>query len=546
MKNQEPFYLTEKFSSLPKEKETVEREEAIKHNKINRFSIRLKLLAVFGLLFTFSMFLICLATLKISQKALKEKVEIQLTEKAKDTSEIINGRIAAMFQFFNGVVRMPELSDPNFPYEQKFKILKREVSFNKEINDMDLIDMQGNLFLLDGKIISFAKEEWFKAASKGKNFLTEPVTSKHDRKLSIIFSTPIYDSHHQVVGVLVSNVLAEWLNALISDIVVGETGGCSIQGLTGTTIAFKDFELVKNQFNAIEAAKTDQKYQSFSLFLKEAIDSPEIKTGFYKIDKEKYIASFAKVQSTGWNVMVSAPIHEFMASITKAKRYMAINGICILLLTLLVVYYIAVKVVQPINKTVFALKDIAEGEGDLTVRLPLKGHDEITELSNYFNQTIEKIGDLIRSVSNNAESMKTVGVELSSDMTETASTINQINSNIDEVKQQALTQAASVTEMVATIEQIICTIRQLNGSIEVQASSVSSSSSAIEEMVSNIAAITQTLEDTNDVVVDLANATEEGKSSIETSNQVTKQISMESGGLLDATNVIKAKQTCWR
>lgn len=130
-------------------------------------------------------------------------------------------------------------------------------------------------------------------------------------------------------------------------------------------------------------------------------------------------------------------------------------------------------------------------------------------------------------------------------MTETASAVHQISANIDGVKQQALSQAASVTETAATVEEIIRTIKQLNGSIENQAASVAESSSAIEQMVGNIASITQTLGKTDDVIKTLASATADGKETIVNSNSVTQRIAEESGGLLEASNVIQhiASQT---
>ena len=108
-----------------------------------------------------------------------------------------------------------------------------------------------------------------------------------------------------------------------------------------------------------------------------------------------------------------------------------------------------------------------------------------------------------------------------------------------------MTQATSVTETAATIEEIIRTIKQLNSSIENQAASVAESSSAIEQMVGNIASITQTLGKTDDVIKTLASATADGKETIVNSNSVTQKIAEESGGLLEASNVIQhiASQT---
>ena len=251
------------------------------------------------------------------------------------------------------------------------------------------------------------------------------------------------------------------------------------------------------------------------------------------------------MKTKNWKVIISAPVNELTGSLRPLKITIRIIGVTILIISIILTAIIALTIVKPITSTVQALKNIADGDGDLRVRLPIKRNDEITDLSKYFNKTIEKIGNSIKTVGSESQEMEHIGNELASNMTETASAIHQISTNIEGVKQQALTQAASVTETSATIEQIIKTIAQLNGMIESQAASVAESSSAIEQMVGNISSITQTLARTDDAIKNLAGATAEGKETLSLSNTVTQKISEESGGLLEASSVIQhiASQT---
>ena len=251
------------------------------------------------------------------------------------------------------------------------------------------------------------------------------------------------------------------------------------------------------------------------------------------------------MRSTGWKVIIKAPVEEFMGTIKTLRLSMFVSGFIILIFALGIIYMVAFNIVKPIQKTVEALQRIAQGDGDLTVRLPLRGNDEMSDLSLYFNQTIEKIGVSVKNVEYNAQIMEEIGSNLASDMTETAASVHEISSNIDSVKQQTLTQAASVTETASTIEEIIRTIKQLNSSIESQAASVAMSSSSIEEMVANIASITTTLEKTDDTIKELSTATKDGKTTLEESGTVTQKIAEESGSLMEASSVIQhiASQT---
>ena len=509
-----------------------------------RFSMRNKLLIIFGLLIAAAAITEGLLAVRTARKAVTEKIETHLIDKAADTAEIIDGRITAFFQFLEGIARMPVLSDTTISVKEKIKILQKEAAFNASIIELDFSDLNGTVHSIDGDT-QIGDREWFKTALNGKPFISAPLISRTTQKLIQIIAVPIYNNDRQIIGVLSADIDGLWLSEQIDDIVVGKTGECYILGLMGTTIAHKKFDLVKKQDNIIENAKTIAAFESLATFIKKALVSDTMEIGYYQYNTINTIATFIKMKTTHWTVIIKAPVNEFMGTVDDLRNQMFIIGLIILISALAVTFFVARGMVKPVNIVVAALKDIAQGEGDLTVRLPVTGNDEITDLSEYFNQTIGKIGSSIQNVDKNTTVMEDIGNDLASNMTETASAVHQISANIDGVKQQALTQSASVTETAATVEEIIRTIKQLNSSIENQAASVAQSSSAVEQMVANITSITQTLDKTNDVIKTLASATADGRETIAASTSVTQKIAEESGGLLEASNVIQhiASQT---
>ena len=123
------------------------------------------------------------------------------------------------------------------------------------------------------------------------------------------------------------------------------------------------------------------------------------------------------MKTTDWSVIIRTPVNEFMGTVNSLRIRMYITGIIILLIALVIIFFIARTMVQPVQKVVFALRDIAQGEGDLTVRLPIHGNDEVTDLSAYFNETIAKIGASIQAVGTSSDEMEEIGNELASNMT---------------------------------------------------------------------------------------------------------------------------------
>ncbi|UTC76833.1 HAMP domain-containing protein [Treponema sp. OMZ 799] len=510
-----------------------------------RFSMRKKLMIIFGALIFISGLALAVLGVRVARKAVTEKVEAHLKDKASDTASIIDGRITAVFQFLEGLARMPIFSDEAVSYVEKSKQLNKEIKFIDFLYDAAIADINGNMYTEDNRVINIHSADWFKMSIDGKNFLTEPFISVVDNKLIMTISVPLYDHTRNIIGVLATAIPAQKLSDDIDDIVVGDTGYCYVLGLEGTIIAHKNSEIVQKQENYQEIAKTDKRFNSLAAFEKMAVDIDEPSIGFYEYDGIKKIASYATMKTTDWTIIINAPVEEFMDTVDDLRSRMMVMGIIILVIALSITFFVARRMVKPINVVVNALKDIAQGEGDLTVRLPLVGNDEITDLSEYFNQTISKIGSSIKTVGDNSIEMTNIGTELANNMIETAGAIQQISANIEGVKQQAISQAASVTETAATVEEIIRTIKQLNSSIDTQAASVAESSSAVEQMVGNIASITQTLDKTNDVIKTLASATADGKNTIVTSNEVTQKVAEESGSLLEASNVIQhiASQT---
>jgi methyl-accepting chemotaxis protein len=200
---------------------------------------------------------------------------------------------------------------------------------------------------------------------------------------------------------------------------------------------------------------------------------------------------------------------------------------------------------KPINSATAMLKEISEGEGDLTRRLTISGKDEIGDMAQYFNKTLEKIKNLVIVIKKEAGNLNGIGNDLSRNMNDTASAINEITANIQSIKGRVINQSASVTQTHATMEQVVTNINKLNDHVEIQSNNVTQASSAIEEMVANINSVTKTLIDNTANVKTLSEASEVGHSGLRGVSDDIKEIASESEGLLQINMVMKniASQT---
>jgi len=206
---------------------------------------------------------------------------------------------------------------------------------------------------------------------------------------------------------------------------------------------------------------------------------------------------------------------------------------------------ITLNIVKPITGLTHVLKDISEGEGDLTRHINNSSKDEIGDLSRYFDLTLEKIRKLVVGIKGEATKLSEIGVDLSSNTNETAAAINEITANIQSIRTRVINQSASVTETNATMEQVTSNIGKLDRHIEEQSNHVSRASAAIEEMVASIRSVTDTLVKNASNVQQLKGASEIGRGGLQEVSLDINEIARESEGLMEINAVINniASQT---
>jgi methyl-accepting chemotaxis protein len=234
---------------------------------------------------------------------------------------------------------------------------------------------------------------------------------------------------------------------------------------------------------------------------------------------------------TTWTVMVGATEDFMLLEVHEMTRFAIIIAAIAIALSAAIIFFVLSRTVKPIVNVADTLKDIAEGEGDLTRSVNVHSKDEVGDLAKYFNQTLDKIKNLVIVIKSEAAKLSDIGSDLSSNMTETAAAVNQITANIQSIKSRVINQSASVTQTNATMEQVTVNIDRLNGNVEAQSQNVTQASAAIEQMVANIAAVTDTLIKNGTNVRTLQEASEVGRSGLQGVATDIQEIARESEGL---------------
>jgi methyl-accepting chemotaxis protein len=166
--------------------------------------------------------------------------------------------------------------------------------------------------------------------------------------------------------------------------------------------------------------------------------------------------------------LVDAAKSRAFRSMTLLLTIGLIGGIGISILT-------GFRVSRPIQKIVSMLKDIAEGEGDLTRRLEVDRSDELGEQAKWFNLFVVKIRAMVQEIAGITEHLNG-----------SSSTLSGLSSRMSEgagqMKTRSNTAAAATEEMSDNLNSVACTMEQASGNMELIVRSAEEMHSTIQEI----------------------------------------------------------------
>ena len=141
-------------------------------------------------------------------------------------------------------------------------------------------------------------------------------------------------------------------------------------------------------------------------------------------------------------------------------------------------FFLIIAITKPLNQVVAGLKDIAEGEGDLTHRLEVKSQDEMGELAKWFNIFIAKMQVVIRDVAHNAGLLQDSSQQL-------LGIAKQMSSGADQTSGKANTVAAAGEEMSANMGSMASAMGEASGNVSMVAAAIEEMTSTINQIAEN-------------------------------------------------------------
>ncbi|MEM9082117.1 MAG: methyl-accepting chemotaxis protein [Planctomycetota bacterium] len=233
----------------------------------------------------------------------------------------------------------------------------------------------------------------------------------------------------------------------------------------------------------------------------------------------------------------------------------------------IIAFLIARSIIVPLRGVINRLREIAEGDGDLTQRVPDDRKDELGELGEGFNLFVSKVYQLVVSVNGAAEEVAGASGDLSVLSREMAQELDQQQSQVQQISAASEEMSASVMEVTdgtreaseraadagreageggQIVEGAIEDIRSIASFVEESASEITNLSTRSKQIGEVIQVINEIADQTNllalNAAIEAARAGEHGRGFAVVADEVRKLADRTTKATDEIANEIQAIQ----
>ncbi len=361
------------------------------------------------------------------------------------------------------------------------------------------------------------------AKQSGSAAVGDMYNSKVTGDLIAVICAPVQSKSGEFLGVFGMSMKATNISDIILAKKVGKTGYAFMINSSGIIIAHPTAKhvLTLDLRTLKDMAEITQNMMAGNYGVNEYF--------FKGVDK---IAGYAPVKLTGWSVAITQNKSDFLEAAQAIRNYVFIVIIASVLLVSLIIFFASKSITRPINQAVEGLKDIAEGEGDLTMRLPVTTKDEVGEMATWFNTFIEKLQAIITDISENTKSVDNSAGDLTAISNNLSNTASDTSGRSDNVATAAEEMSANLNSVAAGMEE-----STINTSMV---------ASAAEEMTATINEIAQNAEKAHSIseqAVDQAQNTSNKMNELSDAAQAISRVTETITEISEQTNLLALNAT---
>lgn len=442
-------------------------------------SIKAKLMLFMGTLIAILCIGLGLVSYISSSNALRSNSKNMLPILAEQSASNVQAAITGELSSLEVVAARNDIRDKNISWGQKLPVLLEEVKRSGVIK-MGIADKEGNINYTDGKSANVKERDYFISALAGKPSISDPLISKVDGSIVVVFATPI-KNNNEVVGVLISTRNGNELSAITDTIEIGKTGYAFMTKKNGTIIAHINKDMVIGMYNPIEESKKDATLKPFANIL-DKMGVGEKGIGEYNFDGADKYVGYAPVDGTEWSIAVVVSKSEVLAELNSLKVWVCISSILFILIGLIVAYIISLNLSNGIKWTSNHLKLLSNGVfcEEISPKY-IKMKDEIGGMTRSMKLMQDSLRGMINSIKQNSTTINEQSESLSAVAEEICSSTQNVSEAINDIAEGTSSQSEDLINVKQIIDEFSNKISHMFTEIQI----VDSNSRQISEMANS-------------------------------------------------------------
>lgn len=375
-----------------------------------------------------------------------------------------DGKVIASTKYtYESIQHFKEKGENPIEWENIYKKLDEFYSIvvkTYNYNYIYITDCMGNIIYSSNKEIeggNLLKREYIKNALKDQQNWTALFYSDLTNKNTMVLSNPVYKegTSGEIIGTINFVMEQEDLDHIVHNGIelLGESGDSYLVKSDGTLLT--NTRLGNFTKDGALKEKIDTKGVSF---LREAMNSKNLDykgNGEYKdYLNNSVLGSFGVIDmgSQPVGLIIEVNDEEVFKELNVFKNSILIGMLILFIVGIGLALVIANLISKPVDKTNDLLKDIAQGEGDLTKTLNVQSKDEIGILAKWFNVFVSRIKDVIKQVKNNADTLSASSEQLAAAIEQANEGIENIATEINKIAYGLERNSRIVEEATTSIE----------------------------------------------------------------------------------------------
>ncbi|OPY87055.1 MAG: Phosphoserine phosphatase RsbU [Smithella sp. PtaU1.Bin162] len=394
-----------------------------------------------GIAFRLSFWILLSATLiftlvfgyyyNLSRNLITEKIEQHAEELAKNTALRIDMVLAAtqkIPQNFAGVLA----EEPSWRQERLFELMRATLERNPEIYgtavafepytwDRRTEHFSPYLYREETNIVStlinydYFSWEWYKLPKKMMSpSWVEPYFDEGAGNIVMsTYSVPFYRTitgRKQFSGIVTIDISLAWLQKIVSEIQIGETGYAFLISQKGTYVTHPDSRLIMNKtIFQLANEKNDPQIKEIgtkmTIGLSGFVETKSLMTG-----KDCWLA-FTPLSTSGWSLGLVLPRDELMADVSRHYYRTLLWGALGLIILFGVIVWIARSITGPLRTLTSAAENMAQGNLDMAVPA-IRSTDEVGRLAGSFATMQQSLQNYIRDLTSTTAAKEKIESEL--------------------------------------------------------------------------------------------------------------------------------------